>query len=177
MGLVQEGETVDEEDIMPASAMAVGSGNGGSAADARGAADADAAGNAAMQQTATDGKTAAEWAAHGDAARGLAGADAERCVLCEAYKCIAQDQILTGNITLAQRELATVAHFERRNMDKAVWGDDQEMEEAAFLHADKRASTWMSSWRTLKDMDKFSGAGEGEPSGDCVLGLARRAAD
>lgn len=84
---------------------------------------------------------------------------------------------LTGNITLAQRELATVAHFERRNMDKAVWGDDQEMEEAAFLHADKRASTWMSSWRTLKDMDKFSGAGEGEPSGDCVLGLARRAAD
>lgn len=94
MGLVQVGETVDEEDIMPASATAVGSGNGGSAADARGAADADAAGNAAMPQTATDGKPAAEWAAHGDAARGLAGADAERCVLCEAHSCIAQDQIV-----------------------------------------------------------------------------------
>lgn len=84
---------------------------------------------------------------------------------------------LTGNITRAQRELATAARFERRNMYEAVPGDDQEMEEAAVLHADKRAATWMSSWRVLKDMDKFSGAGEGEPSGDCVLGLARRAAD
>ncbi|KAK1858599.1 hypothetical protein I4F81_001200 [Pyropia yezoensis] len=65
---------------------------------------------------------------------------------------------LTGNITAAQRELDAAAHFESRNMYDAIRGDVNEQQEAADLHVDKRAATWLSSWRILKDMDKFSGA-------------------
>ncbi|KAK1865814.1 hypothetical protein I4F81_008337 [Pyropia yezoensis] len=65
---------------------------------------------------------------------------------------------LTGNITAEQRELAAAAHIERRNLYDAIRGDAKEQQEAADLHVDQRAATWLSSWRILKDMNKLSGA-------------------
>eukprot|EP00170_Pyropia_yezoensis_P002641 contig_11080_g2645 len=72
---------------------------------------------------------------------------------------------LTGNITAEQRELAAAAYFERRNLYDAIYDDANEQQTAADLHVDQRAATWLSSWRILKDMDKFSGAA-GMSAGD-----------
>lgn len=65
---------------------------------------------------------------------------------------------LTGSMTESQREAAAAAHFEKRKMYDAVSGDKEEMKEAAALHVDKCASTWMSSWRVLKGIDKLISA-------------------
>ncbi|KAK1867764.1 hypothetical protein I4F81_010265 [Pyropia yezoensis] len=157
----------EESEILPAAAAA-----GGPAAVVG---DPDAAVNAAVAETDSDGKVAGEEAEVTLPTRqGVPIARLYRtasAVMKEMREYVAKhvprlasssaavDRAqLTGNITAEQRELAAAAYFERRNLYDAIYDDANEQQTAADLHVDQRAATWLSSWRILKDMDKFSGA-------------------